>query len=118
MKTTTLSLDFQAHMNVVAVLDNQQGNLGTLRLCTRIVEKIELSEEEKGQIGYVVVPHPNGAQLPAWNRNATLPPKDVTLPPEEASKLREVLESCPFFKRSDLHWLEPLVQQLNTVRPE
>jgi hypothetical protein len=30
----------------------------------------------------------------------------------------EPLESCLFFKRSDLHWLEPLVQQLNAVRPE
>ena len=56
MKTTTLALDFQARINVVAVLRN----LGTLRLCTRIVEKIELSEEEKAQIGYVVVPHPSG----------------------------------------------------------
>ena len=117
MKTTTLSLDFQARINVVAVLDNQQGNLGTLRLCTRMVEKIELSEDEKAQIGYVVVPHPNGAQLPAWNRNATLPPKEVNLQPEEASKLREVLEPCPFFKRSDLHWLETLLQQLDAARP-
>ncbi len=116
MKTTTLSLDFQARINLVAVLDNQQGNLGTLRLCTRIVDKIELSEEEKRQIGYVVVPHPNGAQLPAWNRSATLPPKEVTLQLEEASKLREVLESCPFFKRSDLQWLEPLLQQLDAPR--
>jgi len=86
---------------------------GNCACFTRIANKIELSDDEKAAIGYVVVPHPSGAQLPAWNRNADLPEKDVTLPWEEAQKLGVVLEECPYFKRTDLSWLEPILTQLH-----
>ena len=115
MEPVTITLGFEARINIVSVLDAQQGNLGQLRLLTRIANKIELSEDEKTAIGYVVVPHPSGAQLPAWNRSADLQEKDVTLPWEEAQKLTEVLEGCPFFKRADLSWLEPIVAGLTAL---
>lgn len=112
MEPVTITLGFEARINIVSVLDAQQGNLGQLRLLTRIVHKIELTDDEKAAIGYLVVPHPSGAQLPAWNRTAGLPAKDVTLAWEEAQKLGEVLEGCPFFKRGDLMWIEPLLECL------
>ena len=112
MEPVTITLGFEARINIVSVLDAQQGNLGQLRLLTRITNKIELSDDEKTAIGYVVVPHPSGAQLPAWNRNADLTPKDVTLAWEEAQKLGEILEGCPYFKRIDLSWLEPILAGL------
>ena len=115
MEPITITLGFEARINIVSVLDAQQGNLGQLRLLTRIANKVELSDEEKAAIGYVVVPHPNGAQLPAWNRNAGLPAKAVTLPWDEAQKLGEVLEACPYFKRTDLSWLEPIHSELHNA---
>lgn len=116
MEPVTITLGFEARINIVSVLDTQQGNLGQLRLLTRIANKIELSDDEKAAIGYVIVPHPAGAQLPAWNRNASLPAKDVTLPWEEAQKLGEVLEGCPYFKRTDLSWLEPIFSRLTSAK--
>ncbi|MFN7939121.1 MAG: hypothetical protein U0R19_37705 [Bryobacteraceae bacterium] len=112
MEPVTITLGFEARINIVSVLDTQQGNLGQLRLLTRIANKIELSDDEKAAIGYIVVPHPSGVQLPAWNRSADLTPKDVTLAWEEAQKLGEVLEGCPYFKRADLCWTEPLLVSL------
>ncbi|MCC6363097.1 MAG: hypothetical protein IT165_06200 [Bryobacterales bacterium] len=116
MEPVTITLGFEARINLVSVLDAQQGNLGQLRLLTRIAHKIELSEDQKTAIGYVVVPHPSGAQLPAWNRNADLPAKAVNLSWEEAQKLAEVLENCPYFKRADLSWIEPILTGFNRVK--
>lgn len=116
MEPVTIKLGFEARINIVLVLDTQQGNLGQLRLLTRIANKIELSDDEKAAIGYVIGPHPAGAQLLAWNRNASLPAKDVTSPGEEAQKLGEVLEGCPYFKRTDLLWPEPIITKLHQTR--
>jgi len=116
MEPVTITLGFEARINIVSVLDAQQGNLGQLRLLTRIANKVELSEDEKTAIGYVIIPHPSGAQLPAWNRNADLTSKEVTLPWEEAQKLGEVLEACPFFRRADLGWIERLLNELGATR--
>ena len=115
MEPVTITLGFEARINIVSVLDAQQGNLGQLRLLARIANKVELSEDEKTAIGYVVVPHPSGAHLPAWNRTAALPEKEVALVWEEAQKLSEALEGCPYFKRTDLSWLEPILSGLHNL---
>jgi hypothetical protein len=108
----TIKMPLEARINALAVLDAQRGNVGQIRLCARIAEKIELSNGERAAIGYTTVPHPSGADIPAWNRNASLADKEIGLNPEEARRLKQALEECEMLRPRDLAWLEPLLAQL------
>jgi hypothetical protein len=108
----TIRMPLEARINTLAVLDAQRGNVGEIRLCARIAGKIELAADEREAIGYTTIPHPSGAEIPAWNRNAALSDKSVDLFPEEARRLRAALEQCDMLRPRDLAWLEPLLDQL------
>lgn len=107
-----LHLSLETRINLLTVLEIQQGNLGFLRTCGRIADKIELTDHEKSAAGFRHIPGPNGSILPAWKKDAQLPALEVQLDLAEREKLKQILEECPLFRRSDLAWVEPLLTEL------
>ena len=85
-----------------------------IRLAWQIMDKLELSEEEKKAINYELVPlDPEGNQLvPRWT-DGVLPAKEFDFDRNETAFLRHALESAAM--RSGLLpgparvWLEPLI---------
>lgn len=110
--TLTLTLNLETRVNLMTLLDVQQGNLGTLRLCNKLADKVELTAEERTAVGYTLIPGPNGTSMPAWKTSTTIPDVTVTLENGEREKLRSIVEECPFFRRRDLLWIDPLLATL------
>lgn len=107
-----MRLGLEARLSIQALLESQQGNLFTLRLCGRMLDKVQLSSDEKQSIGYQVISHPAGAKVPAWNASTTLPEKEIEFDQDEREKLKSILEGCTLFTMADRVWLEPLMEQL------
>jgi hypothetical protein len=112
MKTITITVSHLGRINATCLLNTQRGNVGQIRTYVRLAEKLELEPAEQAAIGYCLLPHRGGVEVPTWNRNAKLPDKAITITAEEARRLKEVLLGCEQYQPADLAWIDPLLEQL------
>jgi hypothetical protein len=107
-----LSLDHQQRLNLVGLLGTQRTTVGEMRTLWKLMDRIDLTEDERHTIGYKVETV-NGAEVSMWDRTRKLEPKGFEFTDAEAARVRKVIEEWPhFFTSTDRLWLEPLLAQL------
>jgi len=107
-----LILDHQQRLNLGALLGAQKANVSEMRAFWKLIDRFELSEEEKRAIGYKVE-LVNGQEAVMWDRTLKLAPKPFEVTEIEGTRLRKAIDEWPYFMTSaDRLWLEPLLAQL------
>lgn len=102
-------MDTNRRIRSAAVVGQQKGNASQIRLWGRVMDKIELTEQEKASIEFIVLP--DGVR---WNVAKALeaPAKEVKLEEEEAHPLQGILANWGGFLPTDRSWLLPLLDAL------
>jgi hypothetical protein len=116
-----LALSYIQRINLHALFGAQRGpTLDDTRAFWRLQDLVGLSDDEKREIDYRIVPLPGGAAGPEWNMEkcARAAPLVFTLTSEELARIeRAVKEWQPgFFASIDRAWLEPLLEQFEEIR--
>lgn len=101
----TLDLTFTQRANLLIFLANHTGNVGVIRMCSKVIDTIEMTAEERKEHAYRV----NANGRAEWNDEGGT--KTFDLPEEAKPVLRGLLEAAPI-RVADLGWYEPLVEQL------
>jgi len=109
----TVNLDYQQRLNLAALIGQQKGTVADLRLWWSLLDKLELSAEEKKFINFRLV-QDSGYSIPTWDAHAPVL-SEIELSADELGKVREVLDNCPNFRVVDYVWLRPLLSQLENM---
>jgi len=102
----TLNLTMLTAVRLALMIDASQGNRKDLRTLGDVRRRLGISDET---LQSVVKPVAGGAVIS--DEVKTMPDIGLTLAPEEARRLLEVIDAQTFTVR-DLEWVEPLVKDL------
>ena len=109
-----LKLDFLTRLKLATLLGAQEGRVADIRLLSRVIEKIEVTEEERTTSKFKAVPAPNDPssmavtwQLPA--ENPLFGTKEIELEDAEMGKVRDVLSNWPRFSPADVKWVSTIL---------
>jgi hypothetical protein len=113
----TVFLDYEQRLNLTALVGAQKGPLAELRQLWKLLDRIELSEEEKVAVNFRVAVQ-NGLEYFLWNRRKS-EPRAFELTEAEVQRLRKLIEEWPqFIAGSDRSWIETTVEQLDSLAPK
>jgi hypothetical protein len=111
----TLHLDHQQRLNIMSLLGAQRANVGEMRMFWGIIDRLELSQEEKDAIQFKIATA-NGMEIPSWNAELRLEPKAYEFSEGELQRMRRVIDEWPHFVTAvDRRWLTPLLDQMPAV---
>lgn len=112
-----LTLDHVQRLNLYALMGQQRGSLADTRLFWRLLDRIELTPEEREKIGYTLR-DVNGMMQPSWDANKRLDPVAFEFSEEEYKRVERMIDEWqPGFVASfDRLWLEPLLAQIEANR--
>jgi len=103
-----IKLDGEQRLRIIFVFGQQQGNVSQIRLWGRVVDKIDLNDEEKSLMSIK-----NDGKTIQWDQSKIISLKEFNLEEEEYNILKETLSSFPGFSSSDRRWLEPVMIELD-----
>jgi|SRR5579862_466873 len=107
-----LSLDHQQRLNLIALMGAQRANVAEMRMFWDLQDRLALNDEEKEKIQYRIAID-QGVEIPSWNRELHLEPKDFEVSESEGQRLRRIIEEWPhFLTQADRAWIVPLLDQL------
>ena len=110
-------LDQTQRLNLGVIVGNQKYNLTDTLMLGRVLERIELSQEERQQINYRIQ-EINGQQNTMWNLTPVLE-REYEFTSDEAQRVARVVRDWPQgYFTSDLKWLMPLLTQLENGQPK
>jgi hypothetical protein len=113
----TVTLNQTQRLNLGVIVGNQKCNLADTLLLGRVLERIELSPEERQQINYVTR-EVNGQQSATWSIMPVLE-REYEFSSDEAQRVVKVLRDWPQgYFTTDLKWLMPLLTQLENGQPK
>jgi hypothetical protein len=108
----TLQLDHQQRLNLHGLLGSQRASVNDMRALWKLQDRLDLSDEERAAIGYRVE-QINEQEVPVWDRQRSLAPREFDLTDAEAARIRKAIDEWPhFLTRTDRLWLEPILAQL------
>jgi hypothetical protein len=114
-----LSIDHQQRLNLIALMGAQRANVAEMRMFWALQDKLDLNADEKETIGYRIATDPSGIEIPSWNRELKLPPKEFEVSEAEGQRLRKIIEEWPHFLTAmDRAWIVPLLDQLPQAAPQ
>jgi hypothetical protein len=109
-----LDLTANQRLNIFAIVEGREGTAAEFRLYSKIMDKLELSEEEKDAIGYKEQELPDGQVMriiPEGKGDDN--PKTISFEDAEFSKLKELFSGrIPRLNLGHRKWLMPLLDQL------
>lgn len=88
------------------MLGEQRGNVALVRQCARLMDTIELSDEEREACK--LRPLPNGL---AWDEDSSVGAVQYEFSAEDRDLIKRVVEAGPL-QPSDLKWANPLLANL------
>jgi hypothetical protein len=113
----TVTLDQTQRLNLAVIVGNQKYNLADTLVLGHVLERIELSLEERDQINYLAR-EINGQQSATWSLTPALE-RQYEFSSDEAQRIAKVLREWPQgYFTSDLRWLTPLLTQLENGQPK
>jgi len=104
-----MKLTITQRLQLTFLLGQQEGNVGEIRAIAKILDKIQVPDEEADRVGFKL--NADGTAL--WNAKLASEPDDIALTAEEQVRLQKILEKWPRFRPSDSAWLSPLMEQLS-----
>lgn len=108
-----LVLDHQQRLNLIALCGAQRGNVAEMRQYWGLMDRLELSAQEKEAINYRVATADNGVEVASWDRGLRPPPVEFEISEAEGQRLRKIIEEWPhFLTQVDRLWIEPLLELL------
>lgn len=112
-----LSLDHQQRLNLIALMGAQRANVAEMRMFWAMQDRLALDDQEKEAIQYRIAMD-QGMEIPSWNRELRLEPKEFEISDIEGQRLRRVIEEWPHFLTAmDRLWITPLLDQLPQAAP-
>ena len=102
----SMHLTITQRLNLGFLLGEQRGNVGHVRACSAIMDKIELSAEERAAAGVKSIS--NG--IVQWQDNGEVV-KSIDLTESERALVKSVVEAGPL-RPADLAWANPLLGAL------
>jgi hypothetical protein len=110
-----LSLDHQQRLNLIALMGAQRATVAEMRMLWAIQDRLALNDQEKEAIQYRIALD-QGIEIPSWNRELRLEPKEFEISDIEGQRLRRVIEEWPhFLTAADRLWISPLLDSLPQV---
>ena len=108
-----MQLNIEQRLNLVVLLGALEcRNLADTRSVWKLMDKIELTDEEKLAIDYAIH-RMNGSEAFTWNNQKSSEPVDYDFSDGELKNLRRAIDSCPRWTPAQARrWLEPLLQQM------
>ena len=107
-----VTLKFFERFKLADLLGVQEGKVAEIRILTKIIEKVDLTEEEKAAAQYAM----NAANgLVTWRLpegDDAFGTKTVDLEDAEADKIRQVIDNWPRFKPADKLWFSAVLDGL------
>jgi hypothetical protein len=104
----TIFLDHQQRLNLISLMGMQRGTVAEIRQWWSLQDQLELTEQEKLEIGYRVIMQ-NGMEVARWDR--PLPPRPFDLNEGNYQRIHKIVESFPEFQVIDRKWIESLLSQ-------
>lgn len=110
----SLKLSVLQRIQLKALVGQQQGRAADIRLFTRIIDKLELNEEEQAKCSYQSHTIESLGQIKVvWDPTASFE-ADIELNGEEHGRLRGLLETWHLFTKNDMDsWLKGVLEQLS-----
>jgi hypothetical protein len=108
-----LTLDHTQRLNLIAMLESLEcpGRWEGFAVC-RLMEKIQLSDEERERIGWRKMKTPNGQEAIMWNSNGSIEAREYEVSEDDVKRLCNALDKYPVVLGRDKHWWLPLTAQL------
>src|SRR6185437_1063184 len=113
----TLELTHAQRINLVALLGGLPVQVQTIRRYWAVLDKIDLSEEEKQAIGFKEAMGLDRRPIAVWNPAASLPVKEIEFTNWEIEILRSLLRPETEVLVFSRDWLEGLLDQLGSPEP-
>jgi hypothetical protein len=114
----TLNLDHQQRLNIISLLGAQRTNVGEMRMFWKIIDRLELDQEEKDTIQFKIATA-NGMEIPSWNAELRLEPKAYEFSDIELQRMRRIIDEWPHFITAvDRRWLTPLLDQMPAAQAQ
>jgi len=112
MKNLTLSV--LQRIQLKALVGQQQGRAADIRLFTRIIDKLELNEEEQKRCSFQSTTIESLGQIKVtWDETATFDTQ-IEFNGEEYGRIRALLETWHLFTKSDMDtWLKGVLEQFS-----
>lgn len=111
-----MQLNIEQRLNLLVLLGQLEcRNVADTRNVWKLMEKIELTTEEKLAIDYVTQNMNGGGEAFNWNniKAGEREPLSLDFSDGELSNLRRAIDACPRWLPSQARrWLEPLLSQM------
>jgi hypothetical protein len=109
-----LILDETQRLNLNIVIGSQRGTVDDVRLFWRLLDRFELTEEERKKINFRTQ-EINGQQVALWDLVFSNP-VEYELARDEYDRLARVVKEWQpgFLTAQDRRWLEPLLAQFDS----
>lgn len=109
----TLFLDHRQRLNLIVIMGAQRATVAEMRVYWALEDKLALNDEEKAAIDYRTAVAPNGVEVPSWNPEKGLPPREIEVTDAEAQRISRMVNEWPHFLTAiDRVWIEALLAQL------
>ena len=102
-----LELTITQRLNISAVIGQQTGNAGEIFRFGSILDKVEISDDEKKEINLRAE-----GSIMFWDSDKAALAREVDLSGEDVSALSRVLKEWKNFAARDRDWLKPLLEAI------
>lgn len=103
-----LELTATQRINIVALINQSQGGPAELRKMWRVLDRVELSEDEQKEVGLRF----DGPTM-LWDGQKAAKVSQVELEDADFNTLRGLVSNWQGFRAGDRSWLKPLLEQLD-----
>jgi hypothetical protein len=108
-----VELTLAQRLRLALLIGEQKGTVAQIRLWSAVLGKLDLSRQERDEIGFRTTELPDGRVAMQWDPERARAAKPIALENEEARAVSALVASHPGFAPADLEWVDTLLRALD-----